>query len=54
MPSLTPCLFFDRTALAAAELYASVLPDSRIDGIAYAPADSPFAPTDHEEPTPRS
>ena len=29
-------------ALAAAELYASVLPDSRIDGIAYAPADSPF------------
>ena len=42
MPSLTPCLFFDRTALAAAELYASVLPDSRIDGIAYAPADSPF------------
>ena len=42
MPSLTPCLFFDRTALAAAELYASVLPDSWIDGIAYAPADSPF------------
>ena len=42
MPSLTPCLFFNRTAVEAAELYVSVLPDSHIDSIARTPSDTPF------------
>ena len=42
MPSLTPCLFFNRTAVEAAELYVSVLPDSHIDSIAATPSDTPF------------
>ena len=42
MPTLTPCLFFDRTALTAAEFYVGVLPESRIDSVATTPSDTPF------------
>ena len=42
MPSLTPCLFFNRSASEAVELYTSVLPDSRIDSVAMSPSDTPF------------
>lgn len=42
MPTLTPCLFYDRRALEAAEFYVSVFPDSRILSVARTPADTPF------------
>ena len=42
MPSLTPCLFFDRTAVEAAELYTSIFPDSRIVSIAHTASDTPY------------
>ena len=42
MPPLTPCLFFDRAAMEAAEFYASVLPDSHVDSVAGTAADTPF------------
>lgn len=42
MPTLTPCLFFNRTAAEAANLYASIFPDSHVDSIATSPADSPY------------
>jgi predicted 3-demethylubiquinone-9 3-methyltransferase (glyoxalase superfamily) len=42
MPTLTPCLFFDRRAVEAAEFYASVFPDSSVDSVARAAADTPF------------
>jgi len=38
---LTPCLWFDGQAEAAAELYTSIFPDSRIDDVSRAPADNP-------------
>jgi predicted 3-demethylubiquinone-9 3-methyltransferase (glyoxalase superfamily) len=34
MPQITPCLWFDTEGEAAAELYTSVFPNSRITGIA--------------------
>ena len=37
----TICLWYDGTALEAAELYTSLLPDSRIDHVQKAPADYP-------------
>ena len=40
-PGLTPCLWFDRDALEAAEHYVSVFPRSRITKIHRAPADNP-------------
>jgi predicted 3-demethylubiquinone-9 3-methyltransferase (glyoxalase superfamily) len=41
MTSITPCLWFDGKAEEAANFYASVLPDSRVDKILRAPADYP-------------
>jgi predicted 3-demethylubiquinone-9 3-methyltransferase (glyoxalase superfamily) len=41
MTSIAPCLWFDRTAEAAATLYTSLFPDSRIDQVHRAPADNP-------------
>jgi predicted 3-demethylubiquinone-9 3-methyltransferase (glyoxalase superfamily) len=41
MTSLATCLWFDGEAEAAAKLYTSLLPDSRIDRILRAPADNP-------------
>ena len=38
---ITPCLWFDGNAEAAATFYASVLPDSRVDAVHRAPADYP-------------
>ena len=42
MPTLTPCLFFDRAAVEAAEFYASVLPGSHVDTVARTFTDTPF------------
>jgi predicted 3-demethylubiquinone-9 3-methyltransferase (glyoxalase superfamily) len=41
MPKIVPCLWFDRNAEEAANYYASVLPDSRVEAIHRAPADYP-------------
>jgi predicted 3-demethylubiquinone-9 3-methyltransferase (glyoxalase superfamily) len=41
MTSLATCLWFDGEAEAAAKLYTSLLPDSRIDRVLRAPADNP-------------
>ncbi|HEX5450802.1 MAG TPA: VOC family protein [Candidatus Limnocylindrales bacterium] len=41
MTSLATCLWFDGDAEAAARLYTSLLPDSRIDRVVLAPADNP-------------
>jgi predicted 3-demethylubiquinone-9 3-methyltransferase (glyoxalase superfamily) len=38
---IAPCLWFDGQAEEAAELYVSLLPDSRIDGVHRGPADYP-------------
>jgi predicted 3-demethylubiquinone-9 3-methyltransferase (glyoxalase superfamily) len=38
---ITPCLWFNGKAEEAARFYTSLLPDSRIDSIARAPADYP-------------
>jgi predicted 3-demethylubiquinone-9 3-methyltransferase (glyoxalase superfamily) len=42
MPTLTPCLFYDRRALEAAEFYASVLPDSRVVSVTRVEVDTPY------------
>ena len=42
MPTLTPCLFFNRSAVEAAEFYASALPDSRVLSVARTEVDTPF------------
>jgi len=39
-----PCLWFDGKAEEAAELYTSLLPDSRIDKVWRSPADTPSGP----------
>ena len=44
MSKITPCLWFDGQAEEAAELYVSLLPDSRIDKVVRAPADNPSTP----------
>ncbi|HET9614196.1 MAG TPA: VOC family protein [Candidatus Limnocylindrales bacterium] len=41
MPSLTPCLWFDGQAEQAAQLYVDVFPDSRIERVTRAAADTP-------------
>src|ERR1700692_5106371 len=41
MPTITPCLWFDGKAEAAATFYASLLPDSRIDKVHRAPSNYP-------------
>ncbi|HET6403710.1 MAG TPA: VOC family protein [Candidatus Thermoplasmatota archaeon] len=40
-PGLTPCLWFDKNALEAAEYYVSVFPRSRITKVHRSPADNP-------------
>ena len=44
MSKIAPCLWFDGSALQAAELYVSLFPDSRIGGVSRAPADNPSTP----------
>jgi predicted 3-demethylubiquinone-9 3-methyltransferase (glyoxalase superfamily) len=44
MAKITPCLWFDGKAEEAAELYVSLLPDSRIDSVMRSPADTPSGP----------
>ncbi len=41
MRSITPCLWFDGKAEEAANFYASVFPDSRVDAVHRAPSDYP-------------
>jgi predicted 3-demethylubiquinone-9 3-methyltransferase (glyoxalase superfamily) len=44
MSKITPCLWFDGNAEEAANFYASLLPDSRVDGVMRSPADNPSTP----------
>ena len=44
MSKITPCLWFDGNAEEAANLYVSLLPDSRIDKVMRSPADTPSGP----------
>jgi predicted 3-demethylubiquinone-9 3-methyltransferase (glyoxalase superfamily) len=39
--SITPCLWYDREALPAAEFYTAIFPNSRIDRVDRSPADYP-------------
>jgi predicted 3-demethylubiquinone-9 3-methyltransferase (glyoxalase superfamily) len=41
MSKISPCLWFDGQAEEAAQLYTSLVPDSRIDSVNRAPADYP-------------
>jgi predicted 3-demethylubiquinone-9 3-methyltransferase (glyoxalase superfamily) len=41
MPKLTPNLWFDKDAEEAANFYAAIFPDSRVDNVSRAPADFP-------------
>ena len=41
MTKIAPCLWFNNNAEAAAQLYTSLFPDSRIDGVTRAPAENP-------------
>src|ERR1700680_4732119 len=41
MSTITPCLWFDGKAEEAANFYASLLPDSRVDAVHRAPSDYP-------------
>ncbi|HEX3882104.1 MAG TPA: VOC family protein [Stellaceae bacterium] len=41
MPDVTPCLWFDGNAEEAADFYASLFPDSRVDAVRRAPGDYP-------------
>ena len=40
-PGLTPCLWFDKNGLEAAEYYTSIFPRSRITKVQRSPADNP-------------
>jgi len=44
MPAITPCLWFDGKAEEAAEFYASVFPDSRVDKVDRSAAETPSGP----------
>ena len=44
MKPITPCLWFGGDAEEAANFYVSLQPDSRIDGVFRAPADTPSGP----------
>ena len=46
MPKIAPCLWFEKDAEQAVQFYVSLLPDSRIDGIARLPADTPSGPAE--------
>jgi predicted 3-demethylubiquinone-9 3-methyltransferase (glyoxalase superfamily) len=41
MTTITPCLWFDGNGLEAAELYVSIIPDSRITNVSYYGPDQP-------------
>lgn len=41
MSKITTCLWYDGTAEEAANFYVTLLPDSRIDNLVYAPSDNP-------------
>ena len=41
MNSITPCLWFDKQAEEAANFYAGLFPDSRVDKVQRSPADYP-------------
>ena len=41
MSKITPCLWFDGTAEEAANFYAALLPDSRVNAVHRAPSDYP-------------
>ena len=41
MSKLSPCLWFDGQAEEAAEFYTKLLPDSRVDKVSRAAADTP-------------
>lgn len=44
MSSITPCLWFNRDAEAAAAFYVSLFPDSRIDSVSRSPGANPSTP----------
>lgn len=44
MQKVTPCLWFDGQAEAAARHYVSLLPDSRIERVLRSPAETPSGP----------
>ncbi|MEO8604196.1 MAG: VOC family protein [bacterium] len=44
MSKITPCLWFDGQAEAAAKLYTGLIPDSRIDKVMRSPSDNPSTP----------
>jgi predicted 3-demethylubiquinone-9 3-methyltransferase (glyoxalase superfamily) len=44
MSKITPCLWFDGDAEAAARFYVSLLPESRIDTVQKSPVDTPSGP----------
>lgn len=39
--SITPCLWFDKQAEEAADFYATIFPDSRVDKVTRSPTDYP-------------
>lgn len=43
-PKVYPCLWFDGNAEEAANFYASLLPDSRVERVWRSPADTPSGP----------
>ena len=43
-PKVFPCLWFDGKAEEAANFYASLIPDSRVDNVWRSPADTPSGP----------
>ena len=44
MDKISPCLWFDGDAEAAARLYTSLFPNSHIDSVDRSPADTPSGP----------
>jgi predicted 3-demethylubiquinone-9 3-methyltransferase (glyoxalase superfamily) len=44
MSKISPFLWFNKEAEQAARFYVSLLPDSRLDGVAAVPADTPSGP----------
>ena len=46
MSKISPCLWFDGDAEAAAKLYTTIFPDSRIVRVDRAPAETPSGPKD--------
>ena len=44
MSKITPCLWFDGNAEEAANFYATLLPDSRVDNVQRSPAETPSGP----------